>query len=290
MSYIVYDLEIREGWVRGQPGANGFDPKWLVPMSVGVTFDDEYGFREWWEPSALYAELLLHDPIIGFATMTFDNGVLAHAQARIELQQEYDIEHDDKYEDDDDADDLMERTLALKVPLDTRSVDLLAEIAQARPEGLTGASLHNIAIATLGLDKTASGGEAILWWQCLEYLQNSMTRAIAFGTDAVRFVAASVGELRRSIADYCKQDVALTHELYRYGEAHGEVKIAKPDGVETVTLRWHDHTTLRPVSDLRRMLSRYGGICTKCGKRYAVGDPILWSKTTGALHDKCPAP
>lgn len=38
---------------------------------------------------------------------------------------------------------------------------------------------------------------------------------------------------------------------------------------------------------LRRMTSRYNGRCKRCKARYSVGDPIFWSKPTGALCIDC---
>lgn len=132
---VVLDLETRRSFdeVGGRfPGELG--------LSVGVTWDEENGFREWWESdvAGLITHLSGFPRIVGFNLLRFDYEVLAAYEAhRIE-------------------------SLAAK------TVDILDEIH--RTLGFR-VSLDNVAAATLGRGKTGSGLQAIALWRAGHYQQ-----------------------------------------------------------------------------------------------------------------------
>jgi len=94
-----------------------------------------------------------------------------------------------------------------------RSIDLLKEVKKSLGRRLR---LDNLAEATLGRGKSASGKQAGEWW--------------------------AQGE-REKVRDYCLDDVKITLELYEYAKKHGSVRYkdfdlpaGKADGVREIKL------------------------------------------------------
>ena len=76
--------------------------------------------------------------------------------------------------------------------------------------------LESVAHATLGRGKSASGKESVDWWQ------------------------SGDPEKRRMVLEYCRQDVELTRDLYRFGKEKGYVSIEDRElgGVRRVDVSW----------------------------------------------------
>lgn len=94
-----------------------------------------------------------------------------------------------------------------------KSLDLLAEIHNALGKRLR---LDDIASATLGKNKSASGLEAIEWWKN--------------------------GEIDK-IRDYCEQDVRVTKEIYDYALANSSLKYKDLNDIKEFpinTSRWEE--------------------------------------------------
>lgn len=66
--------------------------------------------------------------------------------------------------------------------------------------------LERVAMATLGVGKSAEGTQAVEWWK--------------------------EGKVDK-IIEYCQQDVAVTRDVFRHGMEKGFIKIAKADGSAT---------------------------------------------------------
>jgi len=78
--------------------------------------------------------------------------------------------------------------------------------------------LDAVARATLEIGKSADGLQALVWYK--EYLDGD---------------TAKLG----MITDYCKQDVAVTRDVYLYGIEHNEVKyLDKEKGIQVVAVNW----------------------------------------------------
>src|SRR5262249_50760017 len=133
-------------------------------MSVGVTYHaarGEYRIYDEKKVDDLLGELQRADLIVGFNNLGFDYEVLHH----------YTI-------------------------LDLRqwpTLDLLAEIRKTLPHRL---SLDAIAHATMGVEKTSEGRQAIRWFR--------------------------EGHLLK-IAEYCCYDVKITRLIHEYGTAHRQL-------------------------------------------------------------------
>ena len=80
---------------------------------------------------------------------------------------------------------------AFQRPVEPRPLDILEEIHKRLGYRL---SLEHLARVTLNAQKTADGLQALRWWK--------------------------QGRIRE-IIDYCKQDVAITRDLFLYGEKNG---------------------------------------------------------------------
>jgi len=70
--------------------------------------------------------------------------------------------------------------------------------------------LESLAVATLGRGKSGSGTESVRWWR------------------------SGDPDLRRRVIDYCRDDVKLTRDIYRFGKQHGYVLI---DDLKSATVR-----------------------------------------------------
>ncbi len=97
--------------------------------------------------------------------------------------------------------------------LKTKSTDMLAIMSKKLGFRV---KLESVAQATLGHGKTGSGKESVDWWQ------------------------SGDPEKRRMVAEYCKQDVELTRDLYFHGKEKGYVSIddQKQGGVRRVEVSW----------------------------------------------------
>ncbi len=127
-------------------------------MSIGVTFStarNEYSIYTEARVDQLLADLQRADLIVGFNHLRFDYEVLHHYTV-LDLRQ---------------------------LP----TLDLLVELQKALPHRL---SLDAVASATLGLEKTAEGLQAIQWFRQGRLLE---------------------------IAEYCCYDVKLTRLLHEFG-------------------------------------------------------------------------
>lgn len=94
------------------------------------------------------------------------------------------------------------------------SLDLLVEIKTSFGRRLR---LDAVAQGTLGVGKSGSGLDAIVWWKN--------------------------GEIDK-IARYCQQDVKVTKDIYEYALAHGRLKVKDITGVAEFTLdtsHWNKH-------------------------------------------------
>lgn len=87
-----------------------------------------------------------------------------------------------------------------------RSIDLLTEVYNMLGKRIR---LQSLAEATLGHGKSASGIQAVEWWQAGEY---------------------------QKVRDYCLQDVKVTRELYDYARAHGKLKYTDFKGAKEVKI------------------------------------------------------
>jgi len=87
-----------------------------------------------------------------------------------------------------------------------RSIDLLSEVYNMLGRRIR---LQSLAEATLGHGKSASGVEAVEWWQAGEY---------------------------QKVRDYCLQDVKVTRELYDYARTHKKLKYTDFKGNKEVKI------------------------------------------------------
>lgn len=159
----------------------GWDNIRAFGLSVAVTWDASSGFREWYEPDAgrLIGELRAFDRIVTYNGLRFDFAVLsAYGDVR-ELQK--------------------------------KSLDLLQDLK--RRLGFR-VSLQNLAQATLGRAKTASGLEAVKWWRS--------------GDPA----------LRQRVVEYCRMDVDILREIVAHGRREGFVKVPSQGRELTVYVAW----------------------------------------------------
>ncbi len=89
------------------------------------------------------------------------------------------------------------------------TLDILEDVARRLGRR---AGLHHLATATLGRGKSADGWQAVRWWR-----------------------AGQVGR----VVEYCRMDVELTWELYRFGCENGYVRYWDRDGrLSQVAVDW----------------------------------------------------
>jgi DEAD/DEAH box helicase domain-containing protein len=95
----------------------------------------------------------------------------------------------------------------------SKSTDMLAILSQTLGFRV---KLESVARATLGRGKSGSGKESVDWWQ------------------------SGDPEKRQQVADYCRQDVELTRDLYFFGKEKGYVAIEdiRQGGVRQVGVSW----------------------------------------------------
>lgn len=174
---IYFDLETQ----RTANDVGGWSNKHKMGMSIGVTYNatqSEYHIYTEQTVQHLIAELRGAALVVGFNHVSFDYGVLG-AYYAFDLAEEL------------------------------RSLDLMVDLEKLlghRPK------LEDVALATLGVGKTAEGLQAIRWWQ--------------------------QGKLAE-IAEYCAYDVKVTKCVHEYGAQHGHVKYRDRNGREqTLPVNW----------------------------------------------------
>jgi len=161
MRNIVYfDLETQ----KSAEEVGGWDQISRMRMSVGVTYSTARGdYRIYGEGQVndLVAELQRADLVVGFNNLRFDYEVL-HGYTALDLRQ---------------------------IP----TLDMLVELQKTLQHRL---SLDALASATLGVEKTSEGMQAIRWFKEGKLLE---------------------------IAEYCCYDVKITRLLHEYGAAHKQL-------------------------------------------------------------------
>jgi DEAD/DEAH box helicase domain-containing protein len=166
--FAVFDLETR----RSAEEVGGWGNAANMGVSVAVLYDSQSGdFREYFQDDVarLARDLRAFDLIVGFNIKRFDYLVLSGLHA-------YDYH-------------------------DLPTLDMLDEVRARLGYRL---SLDSLATATLNTPKSASGLEALAWWQ--------------------------EGRVRE-IADYCRKDVEITRDLYLFGRDHGHLLFRNKAGV-----------------------------------------------------------
>src|SRR5437773_5997335 len=158
MKNIVYvDLETQ----KSADEVGGWDKINRMGLSVGVTDSTARGSYQIYcekQVDDLVKELQRADLIVGFNNLRFDYEVL-HGYTALDLRQ---------------------------IP----TLDMLVDLQKTLQHRL---SLDAIAAATLGVDKTSEGMQAIRWFKVVQLLE---------------------------IADYCCYDVKITRLVHEYGAAH----------------------------------------------------------------------
>ena len=161
MKNIVYfDLETQ----KSADDVGGWDHIRDMKMSIGVTYSTARGgYMVYGEKQVddLITELLRADLVVGFNNLRFDNEVL-HGYTVMDLSQ-------------------------------APTLDMLVDLHKTLQHRL---SLDSVATASLGVEKTAEGLQAVEW--------------------------AKQGKLME-IAEYCCFDVKITKMVHEFGVAHKQV-------------------------------------------------------------------
>ncbi len=160
MNIVYFDLETQ----KSADEVGGWDNIRDMKMSVGVTYSTARGSYQIYDEKrvdALMRELQRADLVVGFNNLRFDYEVL-HGYSVFDLRQ---------------------------VP----TLDMLVELQKTLAHRL---SLDAIATASLGIEKTSEGLQAIRWWR--------------------------EGKLME-IAEYCCFDVKITRLVHEYGRANKQV-------------------------------------------------------------------
>ncbi len=177
MKNIVYfDLETQ----KSADEVGGWDKIRDMRMSIGVTYSTGRGdYRIYGEKDVdeLLTELQRADLVVGFNNLGFDYEVL-HGYTILDLTQ---------------------------LP----TLDMLVEIKKILPHRL---SLDSIAHATMGVEKTAEGLQAIRWFKEGKFLE---------------------------IAEYCCYDVKITKLVHEYGAANKQLFYTNKFGAKlSVAVGW----------------------------------------------------
>ncbi|MGD0537078.1 MAG: ribonuclease H-like domain-containing protein [Verrucomicrobiota bacterium] len=178
MKNIVYfDLETQ----KSADDVGGWDHIRDMRMSVGVTFSTARGTYEVYEEARineLIEELRRADLVVGFNSLRFDYEVLTGHNPFFDPQQ-------------------------------VRTLDMLVALQNTLTHRL---SLDAIAAATLGVQKTSEGLQAIRWFR--------------------------EGKLAE-IAEYCCFDVKITRLVHEYGRTHRQLHYVNRFGKRlTVPVAW----------------------------------------------------
>jgi DEAD/DEAH box helicase domain-containing protein len=162
MKNIVYfDLETQ----KSADEVGGWGNIRDMRMSVGVTYSTQRGSYRIYpedEVNELMEELRRADLVVGFTTLRFDYEVLTGYSPFFDPEQ-------------------------------LRSLDMLVELRNKLSHRL---SLDAVATATLGIEKTSEGMQAIYWFREGKLLE---------------------------IAEYCCFDVKITWLVHEYGRVHGKL-------------------------------------------------------------------
>lgn len=173
---VYFDLETQ----KSADEVGGWDHISDMRMSVGVTYSTARGdYRIYDERHVgdLITELQRADRIVGFNQLRFDYEVL-HGYTPFDFRQ---------------------------LP----SLDLLVELQKTLQRRL---SLDAVASATLGLEKTSDGMQALRWFREGRMLE---------------------------IAEYCCYDVKITRLVHEYGVAHHQVFYQNRFGAkQSVAVNW----------------------------------------------------
>jgi DEAD/DEAH box helicase domain-containing protein len=177
MKNIVYfDLETQ----KSAEEVGGWDKISRMGMSVGVTYSTARGGYQIYgekQVNELIQDLQRADLIVGFNHLRFDYEVL-HGYTALDLRQ---------------------------LP----TLDLMLELQNRLQHRL---SLDAIATATFGLEKTAEGLQAIMWYREGKLLE---------------------------VAEYCCYDVKLTKLVHEYGAQHHQLHYHNRFGKKlTVPVTW----------------------------------------------------
>jgi DEAD/DEAH box helicase domain-containing protein len=174
---VYFDLETQ----RSAEEVGGWDRIRDMRMSVGVTYSTARGgYRIYSETevNALIDELRRADMVVGFNNLRFDYEVLLGHNPFFDVEQ---------------------------VP----TVDMLVDLQKTLQHRL---SLDSIASATLGVEKTGEGLQAIRWYK--------------------------EGKLME-IAEYCCYDVKITRLVHEYGVSHRQLHYLNRFGKKsTVPVAW----------------------------------------------------
>lgn len=157
---VYFDLETQ----KSADEVGGWNHISRMRMSVGVTFSTtrgEYLIYGEKQVNELITELQRADLVVGYNVLRFDYEVL-HGYTPMDLRQ---------------------------IP----TLDMLVELQKVLPHRL---SLDSIAAATLGVEKTSDGLQALRWFREGRLLE---------------------------IAEYCCYDVKITGLVHRYGAAHKQL-------------------------------------------------------------------
>lgn len=173
---VYFDLETQKSADEVGGWANIRDMR----MSVGVTYSTLRGdYRIYGERDVndLLTELQRADLVVGFNHLRFDFEVL-HYYTILDLRQ---------------------------LP----SLDMLVDLQKALQHRL---ALDDVAVATLGVEKTAEGLQAIRWFRENKLLE---------------------------IAEYCCFDVKITRMVHEFGSEHGRLHFKDRFGkTRTVSVSW----------------------------------------------------
>jgi DEAD/DEAH box helicase domain-containing protein len=177
MNVVYFDLETQ----KSAEEVGGWNHIRDMRMSVGVTYSTargEYKIYGVTQVNALIEELRRADLVVGFNSLRFDYEVLAGHNALFDAGQ-------------------------------IRSLDMLVELEKTLQHRL---SLDSIAQATLGVEKTSEGLQAIRWYREGKLLE---------------------------IAEYCCFDVKITRLVYEYGAEHKRVHYTNKYGKKlAVAVTW----------------------------------------------------
>jgi DEAD/DEAH box helicase domain-containing protein len=178
MAEIYLDIETQK---IAEEVQGGWDNIRAFGLSVAVTWDGVNEFRDWYETDAgrLIGELRGFDRVVTFNGHRFDLEVLSVYGDVRELRE--------------------------------KSLDILVDLK--RRLGFR-VSLQNLAQATLGKAKTASGLDAVKWWRS--------------GDPA----------LRQRVVDYCRMDVEILRDIVAFGRREGFVKVPSQGKELTVYVAW----------------------------------------------------
>lgn len=176
MNIVYFDLETQ----RSADEVGGWDKISRMGMSVGVTYSsahDEYRIYGERGVDDLLRELQRADLVVGFNNLRFDYEVL-HGYTAFDLRQ---------------------------LP----TLDMLVELQKKLQHRL---SLDSIAAASLGVEKTSEGLQAIRWFKEGRLLE---------------------------IAEYCCYDVKITRLVHEYGRAHRQLHYRNRMGAKlSVPVSW----------------------------------------------------